>query len=177
MASPPLCVAISAVKKTSSSVTAPPTRQGPCSGSARSEAPREAIAKTSGLWSVGAPKKKGRRRALVSADRGPQARLLSGRDFVDSSIPDGAAELTRGGRVWRSGLAVAKCIANGRECLTKQCLPLYLCGSLAGGSSARRSIRLHWVQRAGLCQKFIASSARKVEFYGWVLRKFGIVAR
>ena len=49
IASPQLCIAISVVKESSSSVTVPPTRQGPCSGSARSEAPREVIAKTSGL--------------------------------------------------------------------------------------------------------------------------------
>ena len=61
------------------------------------------------------------RRSLVSADRGPQARLLSGRNFVDSSIPGGPAESTRGGLgVWRSVLAVANCFANGRECLTEQ---------------------------------------------------------
>ena len=56
MAFPPLCTAILVVKETSSSVTAPPTKQGPCSGSARPEMPSKAIAKTSGPWSAGAPK-------------------------------------------------------------------------------------------------------------------------
>ena len=47
----------------------------------------------------GCARKIDRRRALASADCDPQVQLLSGRDFVDSSIPGGAAEPTRGGRV------------------------------------------------------------------------------
>ena len=53
MASPPLCIAVLVVSETSSSVTVPPTRQGPCSDSARPGPTPEAIAKTSGLWSAG----------------------------------------------------------------------------------------------------------------------------
>ena len=54
MASPPLYIAILLVNETSSSVTVPPTRQGPCSDSARSGPMQEAISKTSRLSSVGA---------------------------------------------------------------------------------------------------------------------------
>ena len=81
---------------------------------------------------------------MVSAERGPQAQLLNGRNFVDVSISGEAAESTRGGREWRSGLAVANCFANGRECLTKKLFPSPLV----------------WVFRAGVVRIFtgIASS-------------------
>ena len=42
------------VNETSSRVTVPPTRQGPCSDSARPGPTPEAISKTSWLWSAGA---------------------------------------------------------------------------------------------------------------------------
>ena len=71
--------------------------------------------------------------ALVSADRGPQTRLLSGPIFVDSSISGGAAESTRGDRVWRSGLAVANCFADGRACLTERVLSSPLVWILVAG--------------------------------------------
>ena len=55
----------------------------------------------------------------MRADRGPPALLLSGRNFVDSSISGGAPGSTSGVQVWRSGLAVANCFPNGKECLTE----------------------------------------------------------
>ena len=54
---PSLCIEIAVVNETSSSVTVPPTRQGPCSDSARPRLTPEAIAKTSWLWSAGACEK------------------------------------------------------------------------------------------------------------------------
>ena len=57
MTSPPLCIAILAVKETSSSVTVPSTRQGPCSDNERTGSMPEAISKTSWLWSAGTSEK------------------------------------------------------------------------------------------------------------------------
>ena len=89
----PLRFTFSVVKETSSSVTVPPTRQGPCSGSARPEAPSEAIAKTSGLWLAGVPEHRpkspkkglGERRLRSSSATAERTRIM------DFSIPGGAA--------------------------------------------------------------------------------------
>ena len=58
MASSPLCMAILVVKEMSSSVTVPPTRQGPCSDSVRPGPTPEAISEPSWLWSASASGKR-----------------------------------------------------------------------------------------------------------------------
>ena len=72
--------------------------------------------------------------------------------------------------MWRSGLAVANCFANGRECLTEQIFSSPFVWILGAGVIRPETNNPHWVQRTGLRQK-IVTSAQKVKFHGWVLRK------
>ena len=72
--------------------------------------------------------------------------------------------------MWRSGLAVANCFANGRECLTEQIVSSPLVWILGAGVVRPETNTPHWAQRTGLCQTFVAS-AQKVKFHAWVLRK------
>ena len=122
MASTPLCIAILVVNEASSSVTVPPPRQGPCSDNARRGPTPEAISKISSLYSAGTSEinRKLRRRTLASAGRGQYARVRRGRNVMNSSIPGGSAESTRGGQVCQPGLNFANCFANGRKRLTDQ---------------------------------------------------------
>ena len=72
MASPPLYISILVVNETSSTVTVPPTRQGPCSDSARPRLTPEAISKTSWLWSAGVSEK-----WVKNSDGGPWQALAA----------------------------------------------------------------------------------------------------
>ena len=75
MAPPPLCIAILVVNETSSDVTIPPTRRGPCSTSARSWPMSEAISKLHGFGRPVRPRNKAKipkkvlLRALVALNR------------------------------------------------------------------------------------------------------------
>ena len=74
------------------------------------------------------------------------------------------------------GLAVANFFANGRKRLTEQIFPSPLVWTFGSGIILPETNALHWVQRAGFGQPFIAS-AQKMMFHGGVLREFGVVAR
>ena len=78
--------------------------------------------------------------------------------------------------MWRPGLAVANCFANGRKCLTEQVFPSPLVWVIDSGVVHPETNTPHWVQGADLGQTFI-SSAQKVKFHGWILHKFGVGAR
>ena len=141
MASPPLCIAILVVNETSSSVTVPPTRQGPCSGSARPGPTPEAISKTSWLWSAGASEKK-----AENGIRGlwPASAALNehdcGRDEI-SWIPVFPVEVRN--RPAEAGFAnpvsVSRIASRTAESASpSKFFPIHWRGSLALGSSARR---------------------------------------
>ena len=139
--SPPLCIANLVVNETSSSVTVPPTRQGPCSDNEAKADARSYLQNFLALVGrrVREIGRKLLKKTLSSAGRGQQARLWRGRNFVDSSIPHGSKEPTNGGRVCQPGLSVANFFANCRKRLTEQIFfPFHWRGYLARGSSSRR---------------------------------------
>ena len=164
------------VNETSSSVKVLPTRQGPCSDSARRGPTPEAISKTPWLWSAGAIGRKLLWRTLASAGRGQRARLRRGRDFVDSSIPRGSTEPTSGGRVCQPDLTVANFFANSRKRLTEHIFPSPLAwgfwlGDHPPGDQCPTMGPEGWLRPTVYCQ------CSKVMFHGGVLREFGVVAR
>ena len=149
-----------------SRVTVPPTRQRPCSDSARPGPTPETISKSS--WAdarnylqiflalVGrCIREIGRkllRRTLASAGRGQRERLRRGRHFVDSSIPRGSTEPTRGGRVCQPGLPVTNFFTNGRKRLTEQHFPSPLAWVFGSEIIRPETNAPHWIQRAGFGQ-------------------------
>ena len=62
--------------------------------------------------------------------------------------------------MWRSGLAVANCFANGRECLTEQMFTSPLVWVLGAEAVRSETNTSHWAQSTGLCQTFVASAQR-----------------
>ena len=179
MTSSPLCIANMVVNETSSSVTVPPTRQGPCSDNARPRPTSEASCKKSpGFGRPARPRNRSEilKRILASAGRGQRALLWRGRKFMDSSIPRGSTDSANGGRFCQPGLSVANFFANCRKRLTEQNVSSPLVWAFGSGIIRPETNASHWVQRAGFGQPFIAS-AQKVMFHGGVLREFGVSAR
>ena len=73
-------------------------------------------------------------------------------------------------------LTFANCFANGRKRLAEQFFPSPLAWVVGSGIIRPETNALHWVQRAGFGQTFVAS-AQKVMFHGGILRECGVVAR
>ena len=176
--SSPPCISNLVVNETSSSVTVPPTRQGPCSENARPRPTPEAISKTSWLWSAGASENRSETPKKDLGKRWPRSarRLRRGRNFVDSSIPRGSTEPTNGGRVCQPGLTVANFFANGRKRLTEQKFPSPLAWAFGSGIIARRTIPHTGTRGLALANRLLPV-LKKVMFHGGVLRGSGVFAR
>ena len=166
MASSPLCIAILVVNETSSSVTVPPTRQGPRSGSAGPGPTPEAISKSSWLWLAGASEKK-----VENCERGSWPALAALNEHDCGTVTDPAA----GGRVRRPALIIANCFANGRKRLPEKMLSSPLAWVVGSGIIRPETNAPHWVQRAGVGQPFVAG-AQIVMFDGGVLRELNVIA-
>ena len=65
----------------------------------------------------------------------------------------------------RSGLAVANCFADGRECLTEQMFSSSLVWVFGAGVIRPETNTQHLVHWTGLCQA-IVGSAQKIKFHG-----------
>ena len=180
MTSPPLCFANLVVNETSSinSVTVPPTRQGPCSDSARRGPTPEAISKTSWLWSAGASEKK------VKLLGGPWQALAAvsehdcGADEIlwILAFPVGVRK-----RPAEAGFANPDSLSriSSRTAESDSPInffPLHWRGSLPRGSSARRPMP-HTGSRGLVSANRLLPVLKKVMFHGGVLREFGAVTR
>ena len=109
MTSSPLCTANLVVNETSSSVTVPPTKQGPCSENARPRPTPEAISKTSWLWSAGAPKNRSETPKKDLGKRWPRtaSATVARTKLRGVQHSHGSTEPTSGGWVCQPGLSVA----------------------------------------------------------------------
>ena len=155
MTSSPLCTSNMVVNETSSSVTVPPTRQGPCSDNAKAGPTPEAISQNFQALVGRRVREIGRKllkTTLASAGRGQRARLWRRRSCVDPSIPRGSTEPTSRGRVCQPGLSLAKVFANCRKHLTEQNIPSPLAWAFGPGIIRPETNSPHWVQRAGFGQ-------------------------
>ena len=141
----------------------PPTRQGPCSDSAREGSTPGAIAKTSGGCYPPVRQKnrsKTPKKTWASAGQSHWARRRWGN--VMNSVRRGRrAVLMSGGGVCQPGLACANGVADGRKSLFRGIFsPVHRRRLLPSGSSSRRPMPPHGVPHTGF--KGLASAKRLV---------------
>ena len=178
MASPPVCIAHLVVNETSSSVTVPPTRQGPCSDSAR-PGRRQKLSQL--LPGFGRPARPRKRSKTSKEDLGKR--------WPRSTSTTAARTKFRGFQhsPWEYGTGQRRpCVpirSHCREMLReRQKAPHRANFSLSTGVGRWLGDYPpgdqcpHWFQRARFGQMFV-TSAQKVMFHGGILREFGVVAR
>ena len=148
-----------------------PTRQGPCSGSAREESTPGVTAKTSGVLSAGASEKQVENseggRHSASTRQGHRARRRWGNP-INSAGPVRGAELLRGGVGCPPGVTGANGVADGRKSFSEHIIPWPPAGIMSLGVVFPETDAPHGVERAVFSQKF-GASAQKVLFHGRVM--------
>ena len=156
MASPPLCIAVFVVNATSSSVTVPPTRQGPCIDSAR-PGPQKLSPNLPGF---GRPARPNNRSKTPQEDLGKRwpwltsttAALTKFNEFKHSRWECGLGE-SRPDVPTRSHFA--NCFTNGRNRFTEQTVPSPLAWVIGSGIIRPETNAPHWVQMASFVQIFV----------------------